>query len=165
MFRCVIIAFCVQFLAAIWYSLQPTADSGMSSADFVFEPATLDIGNLECGTTWRGTVNLRNQGVAKGTVKNISTSCGCTAADVESGDDFKPGEVRAVAVSLQVGEHRDVRREVTILCEFESNQTMKGVATATISGTARCDKAAKCIDTLIPLTPSPDPLFTERVSP
>lgn len=153
------VIFLAQFLAAIWISVPQLTDSGNSAASFVFEPATIEAGEVACGTIWRGTIKLTNAGTVKGTVSDLSTSCGCTATDIKQGDNIGPGETRDVAVSLHVGKRQGGHQKVTILCEYESGQANRGLATASITATARCDEHSKGIE-LTP--PAPAPLIGER---
>ncbi len=92
----------------------------------VAEPTVLDLGDMATGETKSGTVTLRNTGDRPMTVRDSTTSCGCTVANVPKGEQIAPGESVDVQVSLRGGNRPErLSKTVTFIIDEQPNVTVR----------------------------------------
>ena len=158
---CVVALFSLQFVAAIGFEAWrwSAAEASVNVMPMLaFPTATLDVGTVECGRTWTGTVALTNTGKEPARITKVSKSCGCTALDINAGDIIDPGESRDVKLTLDVGSTNAVRSNVVLLCEYsDADNHVLNVASLYLTGVASCPDG-HVVDAP---TPVPDTLFLE----
>ncbi len=62
-------------------------------------PRVWDFGKIPAGTKAQHVFVFKNEGAQKLTIKNVSTSCGCTASKVDK-TELKPGEETEINVTF-----------------------------------------------------------------
>ncbi len=79
-----------------------------------FKDTTIDFGEVESGKVVDVKYEFENSGAGKLVIKNVSTSCGCTAAKLEK-KEYQPGEAGSIPVSFNTrGYNGRVTKTITI---------------------------------------------------
>ncbi|TVQ52941.1 MAG: DUF1573 domain-containing protein, partial [Phycisphaerales bacterium] len=113
--------------------------TGNDQSDQVFivaEPSLLDLGEIPTNSSKSGTVTLRNVSDRPVTVSTSRTSCGCTVANVPTGEAIQPGESVEVEVSLRASARTEVlNKTVTFMFEEQDplQMTVRGQAIAFVT--------------------------------
>ncbi|HQI41749.1 MAG: hypothetical protein B6D44_10600 [Ignavibacteriales bacterium UTCHB2] len=79
--------------------IEPVVKENKSGARIYFEETQHDFGKVKEGTKVEYTFKFENKGTEPLVVKDVKTSCGCTAAVVSS-NTLKPGEVGSLKVGF-----------------------------------------------------------------
>lgn len=79
--------------------IESVVKENKSGARIYFEETQHDFGKVKEGTKVEYTFNFENKGTEPLVVKDVKTSCGCTAAVVSS-NTLKPGEVGSLKVGF-----------------------------------------------------------------
>lgn len=96
-----------------------------------FTQESYDFGNVLQGKVVESTFTFENRGIADLLIKEVTTSCGCTAALVSS-NVIKPGETGQIKVSYDSqGRAGKVSRTITIV----SNDPVEPIKELTITAT------------------------------
>lgn len=106
----------------------PTGERTSASGQIhvVAEPAVLDLGEMATGETRSGVVTLRNTGDEPILVRNSRTSCGCTVANVPTGQELAPGDEVDVDVSLRGGTRPErLSKTVTFMFDGQPDVTVR----------------------------------------
>ncbi len=113
---------------------EAAGDAPGAAEDRVFivaEPSTLELGEIPTNSSKAGTVKLRNVSDRPVTVLNSRTSCGCTVANVPTGEAIAPGESVEIEVSLRASGRPEVlQKTVTFMFEEQDplQMTVRGQA-------------------------------------
>jgi hypothetical protein len=101
--------------------LSLAAFSLTAQAKMTFKETTIDFGEVDSGETVDITFEFENTGKDVLTIKNISTSCGCTAATLEK-KEYKPGEKGNIPVKFNSrGMEGKVSKYVTVTTNDQEN--------------------------------------------
>ena len=74
------------------------------SADLVIEQTSIDLGQVTNGEVRSMEIPLRNAGSSELVIESVTTSCGCTSAEV-SPMTIQPGESGLLLVQFDSGAH------------------------------------------------------------
>lgn len=74
------------------------------SADLVIEQTSIDLGQVINGEVRSMEIPLRNTGSSELVIESVTTSCGCTSAEV-SPLTIQPGEIGMLLVQFDSGAH------------------------------------------------------------
>ncbi len=113
-----------------------TSDDQSDQVFIVAEPSLLDLGEIPTNSSRSGTVTLRNVSDRPVTVSTSRTSCGCTVANVPTGQAIQPGESVEVEVSLRASARTEVlSKTVTFMFEEQDplQMTVRGQAIAFVT--------------------------------
>lgn len=102
------------FISLITFSL--AADSRME-----FKETTIDFGEVESGKVVDINFEFENTGDSLLLIKNVSTSCGCTATKLEK-KEYQPGEKGVIPVKFNSrGYNAKVTKTITIATNDKEN--------------------------------------------
>ncbi len=90
------------FIIAMIALLLAACSSG--SADLVIEQTSIDLGQVTNGEVRSMEIPLRNAGSSELVIESVTTSCGCTSAEV-SPTTIQPGESGLLLVQFDSGAH------------------------------------------------------------
>jgi hypothetical protein len=96
----------------------------------MFAEEKKDLGNVKQGSVIEGYFEFVNKGKMVLTIKNVSTSCGCTGAMVDEKRDFQPGETGKIKYTFNT-EGRSGKNEKSIT--IESNDPVNPRKTVSFS--------------------------------
>jgi hypothetical protein len=104
----------ILFISLITFSL--AANSRME-----FKETTIDFGEVESGKVVDINFEFKNTGDSVLIIKNISTSCGCTATKLEK-KEYQPGEKGVIPVKFNSsGYNAKVTKSITIVTNDTEN--------------------------------------------
>lgn len=73
-----------------------------NAPQIVIEPKSFDFGKVEFGKTVEHTFTVKNTGGEPLEIKRVSTSCGCTQAEINK-EKIEPGETASLLVTYDSG--------------------------------------------------------------
>lgn len=112
------------------------ATSAFAEPKIVFEEETHDFGEIEQMTANAYTFKFKNEGDEELVIKEVKTSCGCTAALLTS-KNIKPGESGDISVTFNSGKFKNkVKKTIYV----ETNEKEKPVKTLFIQSFVKFDK-------------------------
>jgi hypothetical protein len=99
----------------------------------VLDPATIELGEIEEGGEYERFVELRNAGDGVLTLEDVKTSCGCTAAAVDTDVKLKAGESQKIRVTFNSrGMEGGVTKKVTVKTNDPMTPSMEIVLKANV---------------------------------
>ncbi|MCP4217350.1 MAG: DUF1573 domain-containing protein [bacterium] len=96
--------------------------SAMANAKMEFQKTTVDFGEADSGKIIDLEFKFKNSGNVPLIIKNLSTSCGCTATKLEK-KEYQPGEEGSIPVKFNTrGYTGKVTKSITITTNDEANR-------------------------------------------
>ncbi len=94
-------------------------------AAITVEPQSLDLGTMEQHQTRRGEITIRNDGGADLEIGDITPSCGCTVAQLDT-KVLKPGASTKLAVTFDSKDYQGAQQKsITIRCNDPATPTVE----------------------------------------
>ena len=92
-----------------------------AQADILFEKSTINFGTVNSGDNVQVEFKFKNVGDSVLILKNISTSCGCTAAKIER-KEYKPDESGVIPITFNsTGKHGRVYERIIVATNTKEN--------------------------------------------
>lgn len=92
-----------------------------AQAEVIFEKSTINFGTINSGDNVQVEFKFKNVGDNVLQLKNISTSCGCTAARIEK-TEYKPGEEGVIPITFNsLGKHGRVYERIIVATNTKEN--------------------------------------------
>lgn len=102
------------------------------------EPKTIDLGEIEEGGQYERYLELTNAGDGVLMLEDVKTSCGCTAAAVDSDVELKPGEKQKIRITFNSrGMEGGVTKKVTVRTNDPVNPSLEVVLRANVHRSLR----------------------------
>ncbi|HMB70980.1 MAG TPA: DUF1573 domain-containing protein [bacterium] len=119
------------WVAAVALLALPTVSQAAPKAEI--KPATIELGEIEEGGEYERYVELTNTGDGVLTLEDVKTSCGCTAAAVDSDVELKSGETQKIRVSFNSRNMEGgVTKKVTVKTNDPENPSIEIVLKANV---------------------------------
>lgn len=129
----------VPALAAVLLALALPAVS-KAEPQATVEPKTIELGEIEEGGQYERYLELTNTGDGVLTLEDVKTSCGCTAAAVDTDVELKAGETQKIRVTFNSRNMEGgVTKKVTIRTNDPVNPSLEVVLRANVHRSLRWD--------------------------
>jgi hypothetical protein len=153
--RFLLAVFVTQWLAsAFFYFYAERPLQGMPHVSFL--ESAVDVGIQPCGSKWRGSAALRNDGDVPVRLVRLEKSCRCTQASLQAGVILNPGDTVSIDLIVEVGGKGGVRSGIELLVEFAAVESpLNGWARFRLSYSSQCEDVGS-----MP-APIPDPAFAK----
>jgi hypothetical protein len=122
------------WLAATLHAAAPAfpADAVAAAPKIAVEPASFDFGEALPNKRLTKEFNVRNHGAAELVIESVSTTCGCTAALLDS-QRLRPGASARLRVSLETRSYKGaLQRSVLIRSNDASRSLLEIKVRATV---------------------------------
>lgn len=104
------------------------------------EPMTLDLGEIEEGGQYERYIELTNTGDGVLTLEDVKTSCGCTAAAVDSDVELKAGETQKIRITFNSrNQEGGVTKKITVRTNDPVSPALEVVLRANVHRSLRWD--------------------------